>query len=282
MAAVQHKSTLTTLHVRSTPAAERLISKKHALEKPPLAVNTTFRLRKMVTNTSEEYTCDMESTICGPEKGWMRVAELDMSIAGSKCPDGLNEGMYGNKRLCGNRGGPGCVSAIIADTFDAPYTEVCGLWLATMYQYNTPDAFRGKTLSIDSTYIDGVSITHGTPRKHIWSYAAGYSSGTAETYCCPCNEGNPDTVPNFVKDNWYCESGNPTTNVLYQFFPNDVLWDGKNCTLIEPPCCERPELPYFHTNVDGVTTDSIEMRICHDEAFSNEDVPIESYRFFVR
>ena len=49
--------------------------------------------------------CDMESTICGPEKGWMRVAELDMSIAGSKCPDGLNEGMYGNKRLCGNRGG---------------------------------------------------------------------------------------------------------------------------------------------------------------------------------
>ena len=27
--------------------------------------------------------CDMESTICGPEKDWMMVGELDMSIAGS-------------------------------------------------------------------------------------------------------------------------------------------------------------------------------------------------------
>ena len=47
----------------------------------------------------------------------------------------------------------GCVSAIIGDTFDAPYTEVCGF--VAGYQYNTPNAFHGKGASIESTYLDG-------------------------------------------------------------------------------------------------------------------------------
>ena len=38
----------------------------------------------------------MENTNCG-EKGWMLVASFDMTVNGSKCPDGLDEGMYGIK-----------------------------------------------------------------------------------------------------------------------------------------------------------------------------------------
>ena len=150
------------------------------------------------------------------------------------------------------------------------------------YQYKTPDAFRGKSAKIDSTYLDGISITHGSkPRKHIWSYPAGYSSGgTIQASACPCNQGNIDTVPTFAKNNWYCESGNPTPNTIWKFFPNDVLWDGKECTLKEPPCCQAPTMPYFKADVDGVSTDPIELRVCHDEGA--EDVPLESYRFFVR
>ena len=144
-----------------------------------------------------------------------------MTLAGSKCPSGLDEGMYGNKRLCGNRGGAGCRSAMIGNTFGIPYTEVCGF--VSGYQYNTPNAFHGKGASIEATYLDGVSLTHGTPRKHIWSYAAGTVSGIANNLECPCNEGAPDTVPTFVQNNWYCESGNPSNQVLYEFFPNDVL-----------------------------------------------------------
>ena len=222
--------------------------------------------------------CDMQSTLCGPKKGWMQVAELDMTVAGSKCPSGLDEGMYGSKKLCGNRAS-GCKSTTI-NTFGVPYTEVCGY--VAGFQYKTPNAFHGKSARIDSTYLDGISITHGTPRKHIWSFAAGDSSDLARHLECPCNVGGVDNVPTFVNDNWYCESGNPTNKILYQFFPNDVLWDGKQCTGKEPPCCKSPFLPYFHTDVEGVATDSIEMRICHDESFSNEDVPIESYQFLVR
>ena len=134
----------------------------------------------------------------------------------------------------------------------------------------------------NSTYLDGISITHGKPRQHIWSYAAGCSSGGTSGIDCPCNEGGADTVPTFAYNNWYCESGNPNTGVVYEFFPNDVLWDGKNCTLKEPPCCKSSWLPYFHIDIGGVSTDSIEMRLCHDEGFANEDVPIESMVFYVR
>ena len=225
--------------------------------------------------------CDMTSTFCGPDKGWMRVAELDMTIEGSKCPPGLDEGMYGSKRLCGNRGS-GCKSCMF-NTFGFPHTEVCGF--VAGYQYRTPAAFpHARSVSIDSAYLDGISITHGSkPRKHIWSYPVGYAAGgTVQAWNCPCNRGNSDTTPTFVKNNYYCESGNPTPNVVFEFFPNDVLWDGKNCTQNEPPCCQSPAMPYFITDVDGVSTDSIELRVCHDEPFLNEDVPLEAYRFFVR
>ena len=146
------------------------------------------------------------------------------------------------------------------------HTQRCGFLAG--YQYKTPDGFHGKTASIDSIYLDGISLTHDKPRKHI-------RSGTASDHECPCNTGNPDTVPTFAGNDWYCESGNPTAYVKYEFFPNDVLCDGKQCTMLETKCCTlRPLVPYF---LGSATTDTVEMRLCH-----NEDITIESYRFFVQ
>ena len=222
--------------------------------------------------------CNMEGTHCGSEKGWMRVSELDMTLPGSKCPAGLNEGTYGTKKLCGNRAS-GCLSTFFK-TDGIPYTRVCGF--VAGYQDKTPDAFHGKLALIDSTYLDGISITHGKPRKHIWSYAAGGRSDVSSGYDCPCNVGGVDDVPKFVGDDWYCESGNPTAHTIYKFFGNDVLWDGKKCTGKEPPCCKNPSLPYFNKNLGAPVNDDIELRVCHNEVFANEDVPIESYRFYVQ
>ena len=256
---------------------EAYIAEKCA-KKTPTSGEYTLAFMSNGNRVIRKVYCDMDTALCGPDKGWMKVAELDMTVTGSKCPAGLDEGMYGSKKLCGNRAS-GCKSTTF-NTFGVPYTEVCGF--VAGFQYKTPDAFHGKSARIDSTYLDGISITYGKPRKHIWSYAAGFSSGVANTNNCPCNVGNPDTVPTFVKNNWYCESGNPTNRGLWEFFPNDVLWDGKKCTLLEPPCCTSQYLPYFNTDVEGVTTENIEMRVCHDQGFGDEDVPIESYRFFVR
>ena len=84
----------------------------------------------------------------------MRISQLDMSQYAT-CPPGLDQGTYGSKTLCGNRGS-GCLSTYL-DTLGIPYKEVCGF--VAGYQYKTPDAFRGKGATIDSTYLDGISIT---------------------------------------------------------------------------------------------------------------------------
>ena len=89
-----------------------------------------------------------------------------------------------------------------------------------LYQDGSPDAFHGKLAKIDSTYLDGISLTYGSnPRKHIWSLATGDVSGRSLIYDCPCNVGAPDTVPYFVGHDYYCESGNPTCVTSYQFSP---------------------------------------------------------------
>ena len=60
---------------------------------------------------------------------------------------------------------------------------------------------------IDSYYVYGVSITHGTPHNHIWTYASGVSEGLYmyQGGNCPCsNLSHPasEFPPMFVGDNY--------------------------------------------------------------------------------
>ena len=49
------------------------------------------------------------------------------------------------------------------------YSRVCGRIIG--YQVVTPDGFRDTVdTNINQSYMDGVSITYGIPRTHIWSY----------------------------------------------------------------------------------------------------------------
>ena len=67
---------------------------------------------------------------------------------------------------------------------------MCGR--AIGYQYGSPDAFGNVVsyYSLNSYYVYGVSITHGTPRNHIWTYAAGVSEGGyyVKQDNCPCSD----------------------------------------------------------------------------------------------
>jgi hypothetical protein len=50
---------------------------------------------------------------------------------------------------------------------------VCGKIRA--YQYATPDSFGLRDTHgqvIDGNYVDGVSLTHGNPKHHLWTFAA--------------------------------------------------------------------------------------------------------------
>ena len=105
--------------------------------------------------------------------GWMRVGFLDMTNSSHQCPSGFMERNDSpNIRTCvRNEASGGCTSVELS-TVNIQYSTVCGR--ITGYHIGTVNGFEGS--NINSAYVDGVSLTHGTPRQHIWSFAAGYST----------------------------------------------------------------------------------------------------------
>ena len=80
------------------------------------------------------------------------------------------------------------------------------------YQWNSPDAFAASSSqTIDGPYIDGISITQGSPRQHIWSYVGGLQENAEQSYHnykCPCSSTGSGTAssPSFVGEDYYCDT----------------------------------------------------------------------------
>ena len=72
-----------------------------------------------------------------------------------------------------------------------------------------PDAFVGSGASIDGPYVEGVSVTRGSPRQHIWTFAAGIDEQSGGSSTCPCVNGstNGNRIPSFIGQNYFCETG---------------------------------------------------------------------------
>ena len=229
--------------------------------------------------------CHMEE-LCDSKGGWMRVAYLNMSDSTENCPPGFRLYDENGVRACGRpESSPvDYCQSVKFPSYSISYSQVCGR--VTGYQYGSPNAIdpRGQTNDLNAAYIDGVSLTHGNPRQHIWTFMAAlqenvfYSNGVHE---CPCAPNSPVTPQSFVGDDYFCESGCPgqfKNGVLY----TDPLWDGKQCGLIEKPCCQAPGIPWFHKTFDLPTTDYIELRVCGDQETANEDVPVGFYDIYVK
>ena len=145
---------------------------------------------------------------------------------------------------------------------------------------------------INSYYVDGVSITRGSPCQHVWTLMAGLSSSgthpwTGDSrYNCPCSQGSTQnsTLQSFIGNDYYCESGNPATGGTFQFilYPSDPLWDSKGCGSLEGNCCTAPGLPWFHKVLNATTTDYLELRVCADQKTKYEDVPVSFYELYVK
>jgi hypothetical protein len=130
--------------------------------------------------------------------------------------------------------------------------------------------------------MDGVSITYGSPRNHIWTFVGSYSETATGSNACPCDYFLGTQPQSFVGSNYYCESGNPTRNWQGLFFPNDKLWDGEQCSH-EGTCCTGTNTPpWFSVNLSSPTSDDIEVRIMGTEDTNNEDTPIELLEIYVQ
>ena len=191
----------------------------------------------------QQVYCDMQLECGGHKGGWMRITDLDTS-RGDDCPSGWTKITYPVAACIAPSSNAGCYSTNFS-THSISYSKVCGM--AVGYQKRTTDGFSGISRSINGPYVDGISITYGTPRKHIWTYAIGYGFQFKHTSNCPCTESPGRLPPSFVHNNYYCESGRGTPAVSNVFTANPV-WDGESCSS-DNSCCSEPSLPWFYHQI---------------------------------
>ena len=233
-------------------------------------------------NSYVQVYCDMEGTNCGGERGWTRVAYVNMTQVGATCPQGLTQRTVSGLTLCG-RNSSGCDGTMFS-TLGLNYSRVCGQIRG--YQQGSTDAFYNALNSgftVGNTFLDGVSITYGnSPRIHLWAYASGLYLNGVCACVCPCNSNVNTQLPSFIGNDYYCETGNNAelsySNTLYI---NDPLWDGQQCVGTGAPCCTHPNMPWFIKTLNETTTEDIELRVCGSAGIGAEDTPIKVIELFV-
>ncbi len=113
--------------------------------------------------------CDMTRTCGGVTGGWMKVAELDMTDNSNQCPSTLTQRINSNKRTCVINSNSASCAPVIYSIDAVRYSKVCGKIKA--YQFGSTDAFgnlnRPNSRSIDTNYLDGISLTYGSRPRNI-------------------------------------------------------------------------------------------------------------------
>ena len=227
------------------------------------------------------------SETCGGP-GWRKVAFIDMTDTSQNCPQGLTLTGY-SKRSCGrtNTNRRDCSSVITFPVGGGQYSRVCGR--AKAYHYGNVHSFYGYNIDshgINAQYVDGLSFTHGTPRTHIWTFAAGIDQTISgiisySNQRCPCSPGNTFGSPPFIGNDYFCESGvNSSFARGYRLHPDDPLWDGQGC-IYGNPCCSLNNPPWFKKTLPTPTTNDIEMRLCLTNDAYRSNIALEQIELYV-
>ena len=245
-------------------------------------INETLRasiLKVLLADFERDKTVIANKMKCGVLGNWRRIAYFD-TTKGDFCPTGLRTvtSTTTNQTACGRTANPGCTSLRFSP--DGNYTNVCGR--VRGFQDHSPDGFNTGTDSIDSHYMDGISITHGNPRTHLWSYVAGHPEHNFIIAArCPCARPDPTDrsgVPSFVGEHFYCESGFSGDGYENRIVWENPLWDGQGCSAPGNQCCNR--CGWFHREIPA-TSDNVEVRWCGDEDQANEDVFTDQLEIWV-
>ena len=211
-----------------------------------------------------------------PGQKWVKVGYLNMRDPTQQCPYPWQNVTSSAGALCVRRTSEICDSVSIT-TSGASYQMVCGRFLG--YQKGLLDAFSSVWKSLETHYVDGVSITYGSQgnRQHVYTYAVGYPEYN-DSSSCPCAGGA--SPPAFVGSDYYCESGTPASK-NYTFNYENVLWDGQMCRQDEVTCCDPPNLPWFCRNFTHPITADMEVRICLDKGPDKENVALEFFELYI-
>ena len=241
-----------------------------------ISSNVSEILTEFVENNTDTYTIPE----CGGS-GWSRVAYLDMTDPEQNCPEQWRLYESNNVRACGRQESDvGSCDSVYYSSGATPYTQVCGR--ITGYLYDTSDGIArgwGEPHSpgneINGPYLDGVSVTYGTPRQHIWSFFCGH----VEYQCCSEEDWEVVESYNIVGDNYFCDIGSFGANILAISSP---VWDGNTQCSSDPNCCAPDSGPWFNTTLPSPSTSDIEVRVCADQYTEDEDSPVELIDIYVK
>ena len=229
-----------------------------------------------VTKKPQLVYCSLnENRCCGESDGkWMRIAYLNMSDPSEQCPDGWRE-VQSPIRTC-RRQMDTSINSVNYTSYGIPYSRVCGRIVA--YQFGNPDGFGNMNpREIDEAYVDGISITFGHPRHHLWTFTA---TIITDNHNCPCIM-NGRATPPFVGEDHFCEDRNRFTGIYF----DSPLWNGQGCAG-SSSCCEFNNPPWFCKQLNQTTTEDIEIRIMSSAVDNNyledEDVPINLIEIYVQ
>ena len=224
---------------------------------------------------------DFISTCAGVGGGWRRIVNINIS-AGDDCPGEWRKATQSGVSFCRVASDNNfiCSSASFS-TNGISYQRVCGR--ARGYQKGDTVAFYGEAYggrTIDEGQVSGLSITYSSnPRQHIWTFASGLGERDSSQLNCPCSVNGGYSPPSFVGNNYYCESaswykGSPNT-----YYFNDTLWDGAGCI---DNCCDDTTQPWFYRQLNQITQDDIEARICAHGTFSVRSTLIDRLELYIQ
>ena len=247
----------------------------------------TTELIKMNETLTEQITNNHDGLKCGGTWGWRRAIYLDMTDPNTNCPSGWNMTGY-SKRTCGRAtSGRNTCDSVFFHVSGGPYSQVCGRIRA--YQYGLPNAFWGYVsgqTTVDSAYVNGVAVMYGSPRQHIWTFACGVWENLTDISSCPCDLSSSTSVPPFVGEDYFCESGyvypGYRSDALdYILHSNDTLWDGRDCHSTST-CCSLHNPPYFTKTLSQTTTDDLELRMCLWDSAYHDNIAVELVELYVK
>ena len=222
-------------------------------------------------DNSTSVFCDMTLDCDGVIGGWRQIADINAAI---ECPEGFFQ-LFIFPVLClpTSAVGPGCLVSLSFPVNSIEYSQVCGRIIGAHPGFDFVGfGVNGGTGTLDSLYVEGISLTYGTaPRTHIWTFAAIDDFSPFPLNMCPCVSSNAPQPPSFVGRNYFCDS---------TYYP---LWDGQECGGLDTCSCNVAEgngPPFFLRTFDTPVAEDVEMRLCTDA--SNERVDFNLVELYVR
>ena len=224
--------------------------------------------------------------------GWTRVAYLNMSDPQQTCPSNWSL-TTSPVRGCGRSStGIQTCDSVVYPVNGRSYSSVCGKIIA--YHSNVSlgfhSAWETRNISIEETFVSGVSITHGPPgaRQHVWTFVGALNEITDQPYVihnCPCSNTNATwtyEISSFIGNDYFCDTGDRGPGFNFTtFYLNDPLWDSEGCGSTSS-CCEFNSPPWFCKSLPQPTTDDLEIRLCGFFSVVNENKILSLVDIFIQ